>query len=371
MEHRKIISVILVFVLLMPLAACSAQKPPEQTLSGLQDPSLFRQQDRYDFFLETEDCYYYLYNRKIYFSSKADLCFYFLCNKPNCPHGGEDCNADGGSALGYWNGHLYSARLIGTMEPSVIRMDLDGGNHKEIAKIMLPIDENGNEGGSYSFFFHNGFLYYHVRAAFDSLFCLDLSTGKTERLFQPLLEECEIVTQSLLFSGDDMFFLSKDLPGNRILQRYHLTDKTLTEISDWPQKYCGTTVEGETIYYYDNEAGIFYEYDLVTGTTKECLHVEYYRGTPTYDSDYIYLITWDYDGTPTDWPPFRLSIFSRDYQFLGQINLSLNGEFLYDAEDVLFFTDLQSHKITKFLPKSSIGSGDLELLPLPDPYSYR
>ena len=67
---RQSISVLLVLALLLPLAACSAQKPPEQTLSGLQDPSLFRQQDRGEFFLETEDCYYYLYNRKIYFSSK-------------------------------------------------------------------------------------------------------------------------------------------------------------------------------------------------------------------------------------------------------------------------------------------------------------
>ena len=98
----QIISILLLIAFLS-LSACSAQKPPEQTQSGLQDPSLSRPQDRGDYFIETEDCFYYLYtgNWKVYFSSKKDPGFYLLCNKPDCPHNGEDCNAHAEGGLGY------------------------------------------------------------------------------------------------------------------------------------------------------------------------------------------------------------------------------------------------------------------------------
>ena len=366
MEHRKIISVILVFVLLMGLAACSAQKPPEQTLSGLQDPSLFRQQDRGEFFLETEDCYYYLYNRKIYFSSKTDLCFYFLCNKPNCPHGGEDCNADGGSALGYWNGHLYSARLIGTMEPSVIRMDLDGGNHKEIAKIMLPVNESGSEGGAYTFFFNNGALYYHVLATPEAFFRLNLSTGKTEQLFQEYFQDGIGLLDQLRFSGDDVYLIMISPGGEWRLKRYRLTDQTLVDVCPWSKNYLGMMVDGQKVCYFDADRRSFFEYDLATGTTEERLRVDCY-GAAHYDIDYIYLITWE----NADFSDKRLSLYTPDYQFLGQLGIPDGFDFDYATQDYLFFAAEMSNRLTYYLPKSSIGSGDLELLPLPDPYSYR
>ena len=171
---RQSISILLVLALLLPLAACSAQKPPEQTQSGLQDPSLSRPQDRGDYFIETEDCFYYLYtgNWKVYFSSKKDPGFYLLCNKPDCPHNGEDCNAHAEGGMGYWNGHLYSTTVLSN-SAAVFRMNLDGSEHSEIAKLELPIDSNGMWGGSYFFFFHGHYLYYYIVSTPCSFFRVD------------------------------------------------------------------------------------------------------------------------------------------------------------------------------------------------------
>ena len=368
MEHRKIISVILVFVLLMGLAACSAQKPSEQTLSGLQDPSLFRQQDRREFFLETEYCYYYLYNWKIYFSSKTDLSFYLLCNKPNCPHSGEDCNADGGCAFGYWNGHLYSARLLDTMEPSVIRMDLDGGNHKEIAKIMLPLNESGSEGGAYTFFFNNGALYYHVLATPEAFFRLDLSTGKTEQLFQEYSQDGIRFLDQLRFSGDDVYLVMISPDGERHLKRYRLTDQTLIDVCPWSKNYHGMMVDGQKIYYFDSNRHAFLEYDLATGTAEERLHVDCYGGAAYYDIDNVYLVTWDNNTLSCK---RKLSFYNWEYQLLDEFDIPNGFDCSFASGEYLLFGTNNSNRLTYYLPKSSIGSGDLELLPLPDPYSYR
>ena len=367
----QIISILLLIAFLS-LSACSAQKPSEQSPSTLQDPSLSRPQDRGDYFIETEDCFYYLYtgNWKVYFSSKNDPGFYLLCNKPDCPHNGEDCNAHAEGGLGYWNGHLYSTTVLSD-SAAVFRMNLDGSEHSEIAKLELPIDSNGMWGGSYFFFFHGHYLYYYIVSTPCSFFRVDLESGKTERLFQEYFQDGSRMFEFLRFDGGDMYFLAVRPSGKRMIYRYEIESGLLEPVCDWwenePDNWM---IKDGMVYYYSRERHTFCEYDLGTETLKEYPSQSSREGAAYYDRDYIYLVTWEREDMELKSKSF--SVYDRaTYRFLTEMPLLGDSEFLYTSETTLFFTSLPSCKVTHYLPKSSIGSGELELLPLPDPYSYR
>ena len=364
---RQSISVLLVLALLLPLAACSAQKPPEQTLSGLQDPSFFRNQDRGCFFIETADSYYYLYNEKVYFSRKDKPEFYILCSKPNCSHSDEECNAYAGTALGYWAGDLYAAVLMGENK-RIIRMNLDGSEHETIAPITMPVASTGASGGTYDFTFHNGYLYYYVAAEPNSFFRVELSSGKTERILDELLQDDSGISQMLRFDGDNMYFFRTALSGERVLYQFNSVENTLSRLWIWPENTPEAwMVNHQTVFYYSRERGTFCEYNYSTGKRAESEPQNYYAGAAYYDTDYVYLITWE----DADFSNKGLSFYTLDYQFLGQLEIPNGFDFDYATQDYLFFAAEMSNRLTYYLPKSSIGSGELELLPLPDPYSYR
>ena len=348
------------------VASCAPSSSGKNGNSNLPDPASFRQQDSGEFFIETADYYYYLYNKMIYVSAKSNPTFYYLCSKPDCPHGGRDCNAYGGCAIGYWNGHLYSALLEGET-PSFVQMDLDGSNHKEVAEIVLPLDANGSEGGSYSFYFHNGGIFYDVRNTSDFLFYLDLKTGETKPLVKGILGTTDRLTSYLRFSGEQLILSIQGENGTDTLYACDIPSGEVKKVENFSAFRWLWAIEGDVLYYYDRDRAAFCEYSLTTGKEKITLELDYYGGAAYYDSEYIYLVTWDGDGFDGK----GLSIFSRDYRFLERIEFSANQEFLYDAQDKLIFTDLPSQKATKYLPKSAIGTGEAELLPIEDPYSYR
>lgn len=369
---KNFLTILFSILILLAASSCAPSTPGESNNSNLPDPSLYRPQDRYDFFIETADCYYYLYNKMIYVSVKDNPAFYFLCSKPDCPHGGKDCNAYGGCAVGYWNGHLYSALLEGET-PSFVQMDLDGSNHKEVAEIVLPLDANGSEGGSYQFNFHNGYIFYHVQNTSDFYFGLSLETGKTERLFESLSDKGRIDFSNFTAQNENIYFLTLDgnAPEEQILQSYDTNVNTIRELMDWSEDNFGMRIDGDIVYYFDSRTKEFCEHDCSTGTTLQRLHFDCYGGAPYYGDDYIYFVTWGDDADETGLAENSFTILSRDYQLCTEVSLPPNSDFLYAAGDVLFFSNLPSRKITHYLPKSAIGAGEVELLPIEDPYSYR
>ncbi len=370
---KKFLTILLSILTLLAASSCTTPSTSrENNNSNLPDPASFRQQDRYEFFIETADCYYYLYDKMIYVSVKDHPAFYFLCSKPDCPHGGRDCNAYGGCAIGYWNGHLYSAVLEADMQ-SFVQMDLDGSNHKEVTEIVLPLDANGSEGGSYRFNFHNGYIFYQVKNTSDFYFGLSLETGKTERLFESLSGKDRIDFSRFTAQNENVYFLAIDENASKeqILQSYDTKANTMRKFMDWSEDNFGLRIDGNTVYYFDSRAKEFCEHDCSTGTMQQRLHFDCYGGVPYYGEDYIYFVTWDNDADETGIAENRFTILSRDYQLCTKVSLPPNGDFLYAAEDVLFFSNLPSRKITHYLPKSAIGTGEAELLPIEDPYSYR
>ncbi len=365
---KKVLLVLFCVLCIFTVFSCTMPSSSKGTPNtDLPDPSLFRQQDKGAFFIETEDCYYRLWEDKVYFSEKESPAFFLLCNKPNCKHNENDCNAHSESALGYWNGHLYGAILFGG-DMHLFQMNLDGSEHKRVADIEMPLNPAGTAGGGYDFYFHNGYAYYSVtNEGLNAFFQVDLATGKTKRVLEDLLRSDTWIGSGFHFVGTKFYFVLREEDGSSVMYGGDTEAWEYRRICNWPSEIRAWMVEDDTLYYYAKNRGVFCEYDLNTGKEIASHQTDYYDGSARYDSEYIYLTTWDDDGVI----PSGLSIFDRSYQLLRRIEQPGSLNFLYDAQDKLIFTDLPSQKATKYLPKSAIGTGETELLPIEDPYSYR
>ena len=187
MKIKRILSATLAAAMLLcccALTAC-ASKPAAPTAADFEvQPGAYRYQDMGDFFVETEQGQYYLgWDQIIRFAEPGSRAFYPLCNKPNCGHGGEDCNAYTDYALGYWNGHLYTT-TYGDNGPVVMRMDMDGANHREVGQLPVLTAVDGARHASGELLFHNGSLFYMYDAIETdpewamSIYQFDLETGK-------------------------------------------------------------------------------------------------------------------------------------------------------------------------------------------------
>ena len=368
---RKLFATVVLFLVLVLVSGCNMSKKSNsksEVDSNLPDPASFRQQDSADFFIETEEYYYYLLDGKVYFSQKDNLAFYILCSKPDCKHNDDSCNASARSVLGYWDGHLYGDVLsVSDSKLYAFRMNLDGTEHKRIAEFEMPVNPMGSAGGMFMLYVHDGYIYYSVsNIGMNSLFRLNLSTGENERLFEGFLHGETSIHPRICFDGHEFYFLLYD-QNERTLYGVNTETLELREIRQWSDEILHWSVYGNTLYYYAKDRKTFCEYNLTTGEEQTFLQLDYYSGAAFYDSDYVYLITWDDD----EWSDRGLSIFDRNYQFIQRIDYQPNQDLLYVTQDKLIFTDLPSQKATKYLPKSAIGTGEAELLPIEDPYSYR
>ena len=168
-----------------------------------------------DFFVETEQGQYYLgWDQIIRFAEPGSRAFYPLCNKPNCGHGGENCNAYTDYGLGYWNGHLYTT-TYGDNGPVVQRMDMDGTNRREVGQLPVLTAVDGARHASGELLFHNGSLFYMYDAIETdpewamSIYQFDLETGKGRWLFQedipPFTYFCGSSYANIC--GDGFFFM--------------------------------------------------------------------------------------------------------------------------------------------------------------------
>ena len=193
MKIKRILSATLAAAMLLcccALTAC-ASKPAAPTSADFEvQPGAYRYQDMGDFFVETEQGQYYRgWDQIIRFAEPGSRAFYPLCNKPNCGHGGDNCNAYTDYGLGYWNGHLYTT-TYGDNGPVVQRMDMDGANRREVGQLPVLTAVDGARHGSGELLFHNGALFYMYDAIETdpewsmSIYQFDLETGKGRWLFQ-------------------------------------------------------------------------------------------------------------------------------------------------------------------------------------------
>ena len=388
---KKNISIIVtcgILLLLLSLEGCVVAKPDR---ADAQDPSVTelpvtsatdpiptvdpagsKPQNRAQNFVETEDAYYYLYNQRVYVSAKDEPTFYLLCAKPDCSHSDENCNAFAGDALGLWDGRLY-----GVSDPLelgiVFSMNLDGSDHRQLAKVEMNQADNGVSGGGYSYFdFYDGCLYYPISSVADepqSFIRTDLTTGESKRLFQELFQDGFLIREWMQFSDNDMYFLLQEGVNAEdvYLYRYDLTTEEVERVCDWPSLVFHWYVENGVIYYYNQENGCFCEYDLASRSQVKEVKTDRGLGAAYYAESYIFMIQWEDPGASRR----DLYVYDRDYRLVDELSMKNWEDFLFFTKDKLFFSSMPNGQITGMIPISEIGSGKMEIHHLPNPYSIR
>ena len=363
------------------LPGCGQAPDPSAPLSGE-----FRQQDNAEYFVETaEGCYYcnpVMQDGKVYFSEKGAHTFYVLCGKPDCSHSDENCNAYVGKALGCCNDKLYGVTQREDGYYQLISMNLDGTNHKNIVRLEELEYTDGTSGGGFEWYFYNGYLFHIVNPIGEGAPCvffrIDLETGETVRMFDQFSEYNWLGTMFTAY-GDCVYTTCSDnRTGTVTLCQGNLETNEWKTLMEWDfNTYGSLGVFEDTLYYYKKGIGMC-EYDLKSGEETLKLETTFGIAQVTYDSGHIYVCAtdsdWDIEPESKHWN-WTFYVYDREYNLLDQLPLEkigmINPQFQYVASDAIYFSAMSSGKITHYIDPQTIGTGEMELIPVTDPYSAR
>ena len=359
-------------MLALALTAC-ASKPAVPTATDFEvQPGAYRYQDMGDFFVETEQGQYYLgWDQIIRFAEPGSRSFYPLCNKPNCGHGSDNCNAYTDYALGYWNGHLYTT-TYGNNGPVVQRMDMDGANRREVGQLPVLTAVDGARHGSGELLFHNGSLFYMYDAIETdpewsmSIYQFDLETGKGRWLFQediPL--HTEWPSEDVSVSNGYLYFpLPQTSEGKRPYAEGNLETGRIERVfEDWDVMSSQIVNLDGVLHYFRAGVGLC-EYDKASNQESVKFPMDVYCAEVSYTKDYIFMRTSD----SKEFTQRTLWALDRDYQLLGKVEqerIGLYFPFLeYTTANAIYFS-ADGGTITHYIDPHHLDR--LELIQLADP----
>ena len=362
------------FLCLILFAGCFANTDKDN-----KNYAVYRLQDNSQYFIDTPMGEYYMNPNDergmIYFSEHGKHEFYILCNKPDCSHNDENCNAYAGLALGYYNNHLYSVYLNDNSNKfTLVQMNMDGSEHKKICILPEQHAPNGMTTGGGSFAFHNGFLLYELCSDADNhlptaYFKIALESGKAERLFETEVKDSILFGSDLKSFDNYVYFCTKSAKDNiyHLVQGNLATGEATELIDDFNDCYI-TNIDENTIYYFHFGLG-FCEFDIKSKTETVKLKTDYYVAQVTYTDDFIFAKTNKSEDFEDDW---YFSVYDRDYHLLNQTNLGSNitaPQFMYVTDDVIYFSQI-GDRVTHYMKLKTIEK-DLTLVQMTDPYAGR
>lgn len=340
-------------------------------------------------FVETPEGYYYgreegLESTRdlIYFCPRGGDTFVPLCGKPNCPHHDENCNAWYGNgrtdSFGYYDGALYSA-VYEYDKYLVYRIQLDGTGHEHVATVDLSKLQD------YGFFapvFHHGKLIINCDAPQelpaeereDHVIVMDLSDFSQTEPGADFLKTAHFPKPLNWFYKDKVYGIGT---GDKRLD-YSPSELKLIELDlttgkiriPLPRLVSGLYMTDSTWYFFERDLSQFEptsqdanpgfrEYDVESGTIKEC-------GMPAadiicadYDTDCIYARSDDRSSKD-----YSIYFLSRDYSLLDTLELDIDSSIAAIASDRIFFDGNGNGNFAYYLDKSEIGSHNLELKPV-------
>ena len=277
-------------------------------------------------------------------------------------------------ALGYYNGHLYGVQ-DNNQEFTLIQMDMDATNHREIVDLPKQFEPNGTShlGGSY--FFDNSFLIYVAmppQADPDyalPVYKIQLETGATTQLFQ---EDIPIHTdwpaEGVSISNGYLYFpLPQTSEGKRPYAEGNLETGRIERVfEDWKRENSFIVNFDNVLYYHRAGVGLC-EYDRATGVETVRFPMEAYTANPCYTRNYILVRSTDTE----DFEQCTLWVLDRDYNLLGKAPQEKIGRwfpqpYAITANSIYFWLN---GKITHYIDTSDLSN--LELLPMPDTSNAR
>ena len=372
MKRRLLPSLLLALALALALTACAAKAAVPTATDFEVQPGAYRYQDMGDFFVETEQGQYYLGEDQIIrFAEPGSRSFYPLCNKPNCGHGSDNCNAYTDYGLGYWNGHLYTT-TYGDNGPVVQRMDMDGANRREVGQLPVLTAVDGARHGSGELLFHNGSLFYMYDAIETdpewsmSIYQFDLETGKGRWLFQ---EDIPLHTvwpaDGVSISNGYIYFPMPQAEASEyaFAEGNLETGRIELVFGDWNKRNSAVVNFDNVLYYHRAGIGLC-EYDKATGTETVKVPMDVYYANVSYTKDYIFLRTRD----SADFNQCVLLAYDRDYNLLGKLELEKIGlrfPFLEYTTANAIYLSADGGTITHYIDPHHLDR--LELIQLADP----
>ena len=150
---------ILVFSILLSLALSACTAKPASSSAVLFD---YPQGSSMQVLGETSQGYYFLVSSFVYFCDRGSDQWVVLCNRPDCMHTDEQCDAFfNGNKLYVYRDSLYT---LGSLQDSnaggydLIRMQLDGTNHEVMYTLRNDAIGANASGMLMSYRFHQGYL---------------------------------------------------------------------------------------------------------------------------------------------------------------------------------------------------------------------
>ncbi len=293
---------------------CSCSKDKEETAERVS----INYDQKSDGFVAGEDHQPYFYDHSgfttdgntYYFINESNGCVYFyegdaekampLCNRINCAHDNEECNAyfpdTASDLLACYKGYLY---IIGYNDEVngayLFRMSMDGTNRAKLCKLYDIPDSTFMY--NCEAIVHRGYLYYRIpdynlsehdcimyRVALEP-------DAKPEAVFKQSTIGGNI--QSMTAYGNNIYFEVQayaDLSGNDLhgdLYQYNIHDGTTSVVkSDLMRDYC----VWDNFVYYDNGTDIM-KFNISTNEEEKI----YSAGAPVYfscDGEHLFIDNW-------------------------------------------------------------------------------
>lgn len=281
-------------ILMMLLQGCKK----EEAASGFT-ADLNTSQSAKGFFVETENGYYYNDGSFFYYSDKDNVDFQKLCNKLECAHRDENCNAWSykTSKVHFLNGRLIFSYQEETADGDnlvVASKRPDGTNTKILVRIELPMPRIFLDGAM-----HRNWYAYNIQTydkdkgkTVSTLYLLDLKQPKKapkvimEEVLDDSMKNGAMYVNS--FVDHSMYFSYQGID-----YRYNIESDELLKIQDDTRDEKGKYYTAETIYKMDMENNL-YEVAVETNEKVALAKDDEVFGPFFSDGTYLYRLNYSY-----------------------------------------------------------------------------
>lgn len=320
------------------------------------------------FFQETDYGYYYNDGNYFYYSDKEQIAFHKLCQKLQCTHHDQNCDA---WSFGSTKVHFYNGRIIFSYIESnadgrklVVASKVEDGSKTTIlTQIELPPTTGFLEGNM-----HRNWYVYNLEEydeasgkVVSALYLIDLEHPKEEpEIIYDLIQEDATQNVSMYVNSFVDTFLYFSCQGNDY--RYDMESKELIQIQDDILARKGKFYTKDFIYKMDTENQL---YQIQTETSQR---VELTKDNQVYgpffsDGTYIYRLNYSYGDVEVPEEENGIYIYDMEGKSIGYVKYSIPTDhmvYFVATETKVFVFRLESNLAVKnfsYFDKKEIKNG--------------
>ncbi len=325
----------------------------------------------------------------IHYSQYGNTKFMTLCQKEDCPHMYDDCDAYVGKniQIGYYQGNIYYVQRPNNMLMTLYKMNMDGTEHQTVKAIITDMQLSIKEMHG---FFHSGYYYfvltddehmgsrfntdknlYRIRldddSPYESVFCHDII---------PTAYRFTLVDNNVFFYvRTGTYTEGTKNPENFAvdfeLYKLSLTDNELSLLTDNWSDFTNCYFDSENGYCYKHNDG-FYLLNLATKEKTKVADSAIKGGWGTvahFCPDYIYVVAFEKTknnrGRDRYYDDQTLYILDWEYKIVNTYNNPTSsteaGFFIEDAGNCIVLSTVSLKPPDYFIYKSDFGMKSLKL----------